>query len=235
MDVPSYGTVLYIRYGVYGFLWCVLIGGRICSACLRQRQGRSRIRTDSQSRSLTRPWIGSTDYSIQACRNRSCNKEFNNARLQSDTIPTYAVSLNAASSCDALYEHSCLQSLHLLGLYSCLSCLSFLPLVTITVAYVRNISYQVARKQEVGDALFDGVLVSAVATHQLALRDLSLQQQMVQVLEHRLVGLQLFLRGGLLRQLREAELSVQKHTRRVSDALTLNSTVTGKTTGEDAA
>lgn len=138
MDVPSRGTVLYIRYGVYGFLWCVLIGGRICSACLRQRQGRSRIRTDSQSRSLTRPWIGPTGYSIQACMNRSCNKEFNNARLRSDTVPTCAVSLDAASSCDAMYGYSRLQSLHLLSLYACLSCLSFLPRMTITVAYVRN-------------------------------------------------------------------------------------------------
>lgn len=89
-----------------------------------------------------------------------------------------------------------------------------------------------AWKQEVGDALFDGVLVPAVATHQLALGDLGLQQQVVQVLEHRLVGLQLFLRGGLLRQLREAELSVQKHTHRVRDALIPNSTVTGRTRGK---
>lgn len=40
-----------------------------------------------------------------------------------------------------------------------------------------------AGQQEVGDALADGVLVAAVPADELALHDLRLEQQVVQVLE----------------------------------------------------
>jgi hypothetical protein len=62
------------------------------------------------------------------------------------------------------------------------------------------------REQEVGDALSHGVLVPAVAAHQLALHDLGLHQQVVQVLKLLPVAFQLRGRRGLRRQGWEAEL-----------------------------
>ena len=56
-----------------------------------------------------------------------------------------------------------------------------------------------ARQQEVCDALFDRILMATVAAHELALGDLRLQEELVQVLQKRLVGLQLLRRGRLLR------------------------------------
>jgi hypothetical protein len=63
-----------------------------------------------------------------------------------------------------------------------------------------------ARQQKVGNALADGVLVAAAAADELALHDLRLHEQVVQVLELLLVGLQFLCRRGLLWQGREAEL-----------------------------
>ena len=63
-----------------------------------------------------------------------------------------------------------------------------------------------AGKQKVGDTLADGVLVPAVAADQLALHDLRLHEQVVQVLEHLLVALQPLGRGGLSRKFGKAQL-----------------------------
>lgn len=62
------------------------------------------------------------------------------------------------------------------------------------------------RQQEIRNPLLDGVLVPAVGADQLALGDLRLQQQVVQVAHQLVVGLQLLLRRGLLGQGRESEL-----------------------------
>lgn len=51
-----------------------------------------------------------------------------------------------------------------------------------------------ARQQEIRDALSHVVLVPAVAAYQLALHHLRLDEERVQLLEHRLVGLEV-LRG----------------------------------------
>ena len=48
--------------------------------------------------------------------------------------------------------------------------------------------------------------MTAVSAHELALGNLRLQEELVQVLQERLVGLQLLCRGGLLRQVGEAKL-----------------------------
>lgn len=65
---------------------------------------------------------------------------------------------------------------------------------------------QMTGQEKVGNALLDGVLVPAVAANELALCDLRLEQQVVQVLEHDLVGLQLLQRGRLLGEPGEAQL-----------------------------
>lgn len=56
---------------------------------------------------------------------------------------------------------------------------------------------QVTRQQEVGNALFDMILMTTVPAYQFALGYLRLQQQMVQVSQHRLIGFKLLCRGGL--------------------------------------
>lgn len=65
---------------------------------------------------------------------------------------------------------------------------------------------EMARQQEVGNAFLDSVLVATVLANQLALLDLSLQEEMVQILQ----SLGILLKGlsgrRLLRQLRETEL-----------------------------
>ncbi len=63
-----------------------------------------------------------------------------------------------------------------------------------------------AREQEVCDTLLDRILMAAVSAHELSLGDLRLQEELVQVLQERLVALQLLRRGRLLRQLGEAKL-----------------------------
>ena len=68
--------------------------------------------------------------------------------------------------------------------------------------------HQVTGQKEVGDAFPDGVLVAAAAAHQLALHDLRLHEQAVQVLERLLVRLELLDRGRVLWQGGEAQLFV---------------------------
>lgn len=46
------------------------------------------------------------------------------------------------------------------------------------------------RKQEIGNALLDGILMAAVGAHQLSLADLRFQQQTVQFAEQLLIGLE---------------------------------------------
>lgn len=65
-----------------------------------------------------------------------------------------------------------------------------------------------ARQQEVGDALAHGVLVAAVAAHELALHHLRLHEQVVQVLQRLLVGRELLGRRRLRRQGWEAQLKI---------------------------
>lgn len=67
--------------------------------------------------------------------------------------------------------------------------------------------HQMTRKQEIRDAFFDGILMAAVGAHELALCNLRLQQQMVQIPHHLLISLQLLLRRRLLRQSRKAQLN----------------------------
>ncbi|POR33972.1 hypothetical protein TPAR_05834 [Tolypocladium paradoxum] len=70
-----------------------------------------------------------------------------------------------------------------------------------------------ARQEKVCNALLDGVLVPAVAAHQLALRDLRLQQQVMQVLQHLLIGLQLLLRRRPQRRPVQPRQHVDQHLR----------------------
>jgi len=63
-----------------------------------------------------------------------------------------------------------------------------------------------ARKQEIGYALADGVLVAAAAAHEFALDHLRLEEEAMQVLERLAVGAQLLGRRGRGRQGREAKL-----------------------------
>lgn len=67
-------------------------------------------------------------------------------------------------------------------------------------------SYQVARQQKVGNALPHTVLVAAVAAHQLALHNLRLDQDVVQLRQQLVVRGQGLVRRGLLGQRGEAEL-----------------------------
>lgn len=66
-----------------------------------------------------------------------------------------------------------------------------------------------ARQEEVGDAVLDGVLVAAVTAHELAFHHLGLHEQLVQLLEELFVRLEVLWRGGLLGEGGEAELVVE--------------------------
>lgn len=75
-------------------------------------------------------------------------------------------------------------------------------------------SHQVTRKQKVGDALANGVLMTAVPANQLTLHDLRVHKQMMQVFQCLLVGLQRLPSWQLSRQFGEAQLTqggVSKH------------------------
>ena len=63
-----------------------------------------------------------------------------------------------------------------------------------------------ARQEEVSHAVLDSVLVPAVTAHELALHHLGLHEELVQLLEESLVGLEVLWRGRLLGEGGEAEL-----------------------------
>ena len=67
-------------------------------------------------------------------------------------------------------------------------------------------SYEMAGQKKVGNALADSVLVVAVAADEFPLHQLRLEQQGVQLLEHLLVGLEVFCRWRLVGEGWEAEL-----------------------------
>lgn len=60
-------------------------------------------------------------------------------------------------------------------------------------------SYQVAGKQEIRNALLDGVLVPTVAACQLPLIHGRLQQEVVQILQHLLILFKILSRWRLIR------------------------------------
>jgi hypothetical protein len=64
----------------------------------------------------------------------------------------------------------------------------------------------VAGQQEVGDALLDGILMPTASTNEFSLGHLSLEEEMVKILESLVITLELNCGRSLLRELREPKL-----------------------------